>query len=88
MVILFFILLVSGAGCEAGEKIFCVPPYISYLYIRSHTLVRTKIIMSLLNCFDSYHNNLCIKSSEYDQEIPESHTEDQPMAPRGRTKEN
>ena len=34
--------------------------------------------------FFKMHPNLKKKTSEYDQVIPQSHTEDQPTGPRGR----
>ena len=32
----------------------------------------------------TYYNDSCVKNSEYDQEIPQSQTTDNPVAPQGR----
>ena len=48
-----------------------------------------EIMISCLNCEIHLQSNICViqKVSEYDQEIPHSHTGDQPMTPRERVTE-
>ena len=58
-------------------------------YISLVKLFRLNIWTEYFSCESSFQVDLFLKkASEYDQEIPQSHTVDQPTASRGRATEH
>ena len=63
--------------------------FISLKGFQYHALIETKrLALGLASYALNVFGGSYVKVSEYDQEIPQSHTADQPTTPRGRVTEH